>query len=94
MWSRARDGECARVRVDDAEKAKSGIRLSSRPTARKHEETGEELASIERQFYVKEKECPVIERKEVFLLDIARNVAQIHSQKIFDSLRRFLFWII
>ena len=48
MWSRARDGEWARVRVDDAERATSGIRLSSRPTARKHEETGEELATKER----------------------------------------------
>ena len=48
MWSRARDGEWARVRVDDAEKATSGTRLrSSRPTAREHEETGEELATKE-----------------------------------------------
>ena len=49
MWSRARDGEWARVRVDDAEKATSGIRLSSRPTARKHDEIGDKLATKERQ---------------------------------------------
>jgi len=81
MWSRARDAECARVRVDDAEKAPSGIRLSSRPTARKHEESGDKLASKERKFYVKEKKCPVIEKKEVFLSNIARNVSQMHLQK-------------
>ena len=35
--------------MDDAEKATSGIRLSSRPTARKHDEIGDKLATKERQ---------------------------------------------
>lgn len=79
MWSRARVGEWARVRVDDAEKAASGIRLSSRPTARKHEETGDKLASEERR---RKMECYdkgtkmflELARHEGLLLDIVTSI--------------------
>ena len=95
MWSRARDGEWARVRVDDAEKATSGIRLSSRPTARKHEETGEELATKERHSVLSQgEEMPRDREKGIVSIRCnAERCFDILRERKFDSLRRFSFWI-